>query len=506
MANLAGPRLLQAFFEYATDDVVDTMNNSTKVALRLSCKNAKAFVDGTVTAARGNASTLETILGCDWHLSELCIEEVNGKKPTLSRDAFTSLLNAVCSKFPMLQELNLNCPPVLYNLPANIGQLSKLRTLKTADCPLTALPASFGQLSSLERLELCKAYGVSTLSRPTIEGLAPLKQLTQLKYLKLDGLLMDESFFPNFLASCNFPVLEDLILGDHLLSLSSSISIFSNLTALIIEESILLEVPESIGCLELLKKCCILAGAVSLPSSFSKLTSLEELDVTTDTESFFFVTNSNKLTKLKFTHRSDALMDIYPEYLWTFTSLKNLDLSWSTVHTLPDGLGNLQNLESLHIRGMQNVEELPDTIGNLTSLTSLSISECFGFSKLPESIGNLKLLRELLIYVGGIISTLPDSIGQLQSLEKLCLPHIEHLPSSIGNLRALKELSVHYAEEVFFPESFADLVLDMPVEECSLERVAFDGDVKFVTSSPGVCLALGVLWQRGILRCQNLFF
>jgi hypothetical protein len=58
MANLVGPSLLQAFFEYAPDDVLDSMNNSTKARLRLSCKNAKAFFDGTITAARGPASTL----------------------------------------------------------------------------------------------------------------------------------------------------------------------------------------------------------------------------------------------------------------------------------------------------------------------------------------------------------------------------------------------------------------------------------------------------------------
>ena len=69
MANLAGPKLLQAFFNYAPDEALDSMDNLSKARLRLSCKNAKAFVDGTVTWARGGADALKTILRCDWHLS-----------------------------------------------------------------------------------------------------------------------------------------------------------------------------------------------------------------------------------------------------------------------------------------------------------------------------------------------------------------------------------------------------------------------------------------------------
>jgi hypothetical protein len=102
MENLAEPNLLQAFFEYATDDVVDNMENPTKAALRLSWKNAKAFVDGTVTTARGAPTTLETLLRCDWRLSELFINEDYQTTGILSPNDFTSSLNALCSKFPTL--------------------------------------------------------------------------------------------------------------------------------------------------------------------------------------------------------------------------------------------------------------------------------------------------------------------------------------------------------------------------------------------------------------------
>jgi hypothetical protein len=201
MENLAGPRLLQAFFEYATDVALSSMDNATKAALRLSCKNAKAFVDATVTAARGGTNTLETILSCDWQLSELYIEGGYQQYEPFTKNDFTSL-SALCSKFPTLQVLDICSTRYLHHLPENIGQLSKLVTLKLMYANVPDLPASFGQLSSLERLELRAA---SDSSQPTIEGLAPLKQLTQLKYLRMAGSLVSKHVFPTWLGNMFLP-------------------------------------------------------------------------------------------------------------------------------------------------------------------------------------------------------------------------------------------------------------------------------------------------------------
>jgi leucine-rich repeat protein SHOC2 len=501
MENLAGPRLLQAFFDHVTDDVVDTMNNSTKAALRLSCKNAKAFVDGTVTAAKGDPIALGTILRCDWNLAELKINGNNQEDPTLLHNAFNSLLNAVCSKFPTLQALEIDIRPRYYALPANIGQLSKLSTLKIVQTHFAALPASFGQLSSLERLEICNASVVST--QATIEGLAPLKQLTQLKYLKLTGCIDRQPFFPDWLGTCNFPVLEDLILGH---GLPSSIGNFTSLTSLIIEQGGISEVPESISSLRLLKKLCLLLYPVSLPTFFSRLTTLEELHVKTVVESFAVVEYFHKLTNLRFV-QLDEENTPYPEFLWTFTALQSLYLSGSSVPSLPDDIGHLQKLKSLQLFIHENMEELPETVITLTNLTSLEILDGCSLLKLPESIGNLKLLKVLALSCP-VITTLPESLGQLQSLEKLaleCFRSFERFPSSIGKLRALKELVVDDCGKVILPETFADLVLDKPAEECSLERVSFYGNTKVIISGLRSSTALVILWQRGVLHSDSGF-
>jgi hypothetical protein len=508
MENLAGPRLLQAFFDHATNDVLSDMSNPSKAALRLSCKNAKAFLDGAVTTAAGDADALDAILRCDWRLSKLYIEDEYPILAAFLQDAFTSSLHAVCSKFPMLQALEINAPRAIYDLPANIGQLSKLSVLKVTRAHFSALPPSFRHLSSLERLELCAAVSASQL---TIEGLAPMKQLTQLKHLKLNQCLVSEPFFPTWLGSCHFPVLEDLILAGRWLSLPPSISNFKNLTALTIKEnSSSLSVPKTIGSLHLLKKLCLgcASGIVNLPASFSKLTTLEQLGVMTDMENFALV-HANKLRELTFLQKmEEGVIMRYPAFLWTFTSLQTLKLIESAVPSLPDALGNLEKLKVLHLARHQRVEQLPETIGYLTCMTQLKISDCFRLSKLPESIGNLKHLRELEIIGCSELRTLPESIGDLQRLEMLNLDQIgriNSLPLSIGNLHALKVLTVGNAGRFNLPETFADLVLDKPIEHCSLEKVSFIGNTKFVISGPRSRLALGILQERGVLECNNGF-
>jgi Leucine-rich repeat (LRR) protein len=500
MENLAGPRLLQAFFEYATDEVLDTLDDQTKDAMRLSCPPAKAFVDGTVTTAAGFPNTLDAILRCDWQLSELCIKE-DPRNMTFPPNA--SSLSALCSKFPMLQVLNINIPATVYDLPANIGQLSKLKDLKINRRYFTALPASFGQLSSLERLELDEFYEPDdSSSQLTIEGLAPLRQLTQLKYLSIDRCLVSKPFFPDWLGSCHFPVLEDLILAGNLQSLPSSIGNFKSLKSLYIEQIRTPEVPESIGSLKLLKTLCIWESDVSLPTSFSKLTTLEDLDVITDMQSFALVEHFHKLTKLHFWQTvEEGVILPYPEFLWTFTSLQKLELSESAVPSLPDALGNLTKLEFLRLDSHQNLEELPESLGDLSCLISFKIEDCYRLIKLPESIGNLKDLKDLEILRCRKVRTLPESIGHLKSLENLYLKdfeNFERFPSSIGNLHALKELVGQNCGKVFLPESFADLVLDKPIEECFLKRVSFTGNTK-VVNGPRVDLALRVLRERGVL-------
>ncbi len=443
---------------------------------------------------------------CDWHLSGLTIGGDYLPDNKFRPNDVTSLLHAVCSKFSSLQVLEIISPPVLYKLPANIGQLSQLKMFRTDSANFTALPTSFGQLSSLEQLGVYDVYMLDISPKPwTIEGLAPVQQLTQLKRFDLGISLVLQPFFSDWLGSCHFPVLEGLTLRG---GIPSCIGNFSSLTYLIIQENTTYEVPEGIGYLRLLKLLWLLGNAVSLPTSFSRLTDLEDLDVTTDMQNFALIEHFTKLTELDFFDNWADQVIPYPEFLWTFISLKKLHLWGSCVPSLPDALGNLKNLECLRLRGHVDLQLLPETFGNLFSLLELRIEDCSSLLKLPESIGNLKLLRELRICDCFQLTTLAESLGQLQRLEKLFLENVEsleRLPSSIGKLRALKELIMRDTGEVFLPETFADLVLDKPIEECFLELVYFDGSTKVVMVGPRVTLAVALLEEHRECNFENGF-
>lgn len=98
-------------------------------------------------------------------------------------------------------------------------------------------------------------------------------------------------------------------------------------------------------------------------------------------------------------------------------NLSRLDLSRMGLSSLPDCLGDLQQLEWL-VLVSNNLTALPDWVCKLRDLTGLYLS----FNRLE---------------------TLPAALGELSRLEKLRLDnnHLEHLPESIGDLRQLTQLS-----------------------------------------------------------------
>ena len=156
--------------------------------------------------------------------------------------------------------------------------------------------------------------------------------------------------------------------------------------------------------------------------------------------------------------------------------LKELVLYDSNVFSLPDALGNLKNLESLTLGGLNHLEELPESIGALSSLTKLNIYACQRLKRLPNSIGNLAVLDDLFL-------------GDCNELERL--------PESIGNLNALEVLAVVSCRTLHIPDSFADLILGKPYEDWSLKRVRFLRCEKMVLSQKAE-QALALLKEHGV--------
>ena len=519
-------RLLEAFFEVGS---ICYLDNSSKAALRLCNKKIKSWIDATVIACKVGPDASDALLRCNWpHLAE--VELCSLGNPKNSPTAWESLLCAVISKFPTLEKLRIktNCIDRV-SLPDAIGKLSHLKVFNMDSyMGLTALPPSFGQLTALEQLHL--PFSVSL----TLEGLAPIKELKQLKNLFASGVFLHDPLFPEWVRSCQFTLLETIWLMDPNGNFHSSIcTTFKHLTHLHISGCASLEVPESIGYLSSLQYLTLYArrAPISLPESFSKLTSLQELEMVPNMDGIAPLQHLTGLTKLSLHAAFEDRFENYPDFIWDLSSLKVLKLtsgryvrslpddafhklknlldlkldSFESLQELPDSIGSLALLENIIIEA-DNVSSLPESIGNLVSLRSFVLRHSEYLSTLPDSIGNLKNLTSLELSILGKLTKLPSTIGDLEALQRLVVRRCDHLmelPETIGKLHALQELVIKDCNTRFrIPDSSAELVFGTASEDTSslktaLTMVAFNSELEI---SDRCLQALDLLKEHGIYK------
>ena len=106
------------------------------------------------------------------------------------------------------------------------------------------------------------------------------------------------------------------------------------------------------------------------------------------------------------------------------------------IEMLPDSLCflRLERLTSMHVSG-RSLRALPESIGQLPSLATLHLSDCESLAALPDSIGQLPSLETLNISNCRRLAALPESMGLLSSLETLDLTNCDRLsalPVSMG--------------------------------------------------------------------------
>lgn len=143
-----------------------------------------------------------------------------------------------------------------------------------------------------------------------------------------------------------------------------------------------------------------------------------------------------------------------PESIGNLRSLMSLYISNVPVKTLPAGLWQLSGLEHLILEDLR-LTQIPEEIGNLTALKSLVLDGMSvmtqrmaaqtgpGITTLPESMGRLQQLTTLKLSWLPDLQELPQAISQLASLVNLNIssnPHIEHLPAEFAALTNLDSL------------------------------------------------------------------
>ncbi len=86
---------------------------------------------------------------------------------------------------------------------------------------------------------------------------------------------------------------------------------------------------------------------------------------------------------------------------------------------LPDALGNLSNLEYLHL-GTNNLSGgIPDALGNLSNLEYLGLFFNALSGEIPSSLGNLSNLETLGLFFNALSGGIPSSLGNLSNLTNL---------------------------------------------------------------------------------------
>ena len=165
------------------------------------------------------------------------------------------------------------------------------------------------------------------------------------------------------------------------------------------------------------------------------------------------------------------------------TQLCILDLAYSKIVTLPEGISNLQKLSLLQLDGCKELERLPSNIGALSQFSVLSLRFCTQLEFLPESVGLLQGL--FAFYAPGCkFAALPATIGHLGKLHHLDISYCEDLKELLPefcNLTCLKALNLAGLLKLeSLPEDLGNLK--------NLKKLIIAGCVKLTNLPESVCL------------------
>ena len=288
----------------------------------------------------------------------------------------------------------------LYDLPAEIGKLHRLRALYLGANRIERIPPVLSWISSLEVLGLnnnlivevpeslaqSRRLRTLSLSHNRIEYLpSTLRSLTQLRSVYLGGNRITQ--IPAWIASLRR--LEALHLSKNPLSLlPESIEQLSNLRALDLRETELREVP---------KEVFQLAGLEILELGGTPIQTLQpEIDNLRDLKRLSL--NGTRLSQL-------------PPTLRSLSKLESLDLSALPFATFPPEVLELKNLKILNLSGT-HLRGLPRGLSRLGNLEELDLSGA-GLIDVPADVFLLPKLRRLNL-VENQISRLSPEITRCQ--------------------------------------------------------------------------------------------
>ncbi len=331
-------------------------------------------------------------------------------------------------QFPALQSLvhlkTLNLRgSATYDFPKVIGdKYLQLEYLNFDDTGIAAIPDNIGNLKKLKKLQLSHIqYGNKISSLPESIG-----DLESLEYLDLSYIGLQ--YIPE------------------------SFSKLTNLKYFKFELNPVIKLPDELGNMKQLE---ILRGYTDqdIPASVSKLANLKRLYFSNKATNPKLPNDIGDLKELDSLILSGAYTEL-PASFSNLTKLKYLQMTTPKLASLPQAFGNLKALEVLQVGGI--MKTFPESFAELSNLRALITGG--GLEYLPAQLGNLKKLT-ILICESGKLKQLPPTIGQLVNLEelKLRMNLIENLPVGFFELPKLKYLDLSYNKLTSISTDFSKL-------------------------------------------------
>ena len=154
---------------------------------------------------------------------------------------------------------------------------------------------------------------------------------------------------------------------------------------------------------------------------------------------------------------SNSGLTSFPEQIFLFPNLEEIDISENEITVLPSRLNELKFLKELHV-SKNHLTSLGTEITSCSSLEVLQIQNN-PLESISKEIGKMAMLREITIGEIAQKCTIPKELWTLTNLKKIKITHayLKEIPVAISEFKQLNELCLSNNSISTVPEELYSL-------------------------------------------------